>query len=142
MILILRDEDKWIESFRKFFEAEQNDFAEMKWHRLYGHLYRFIFPHTGRPMRVYMDFLRSLKTLFEQNNENGIFYFCVNNKRETLSIRSPKWTKVKKTSHLENIFLVRNVTLIFNPIFRDSWIPPNENKDARANWSGIAQNRR
>ena len=96
VILILRDEDKWIESFRKFFEAEQNDFAEMKWHRLYGHLYRFIFPHTGRPMRVYMDFLRSLKTLFDKYNKDNIFFIfasTINAKHVPFSIRFAKWTK-------------------------------------------------
>jgi len=83
VILILRDEDKWIESFRKFFEAEQKDFAEMKWHRLYGHLYRFIFPHTGRPMRVYMDFLRPLVLGPEADNFFGYNRtFCLKNFRE------------------------------------------------------------
>lgn len=60
VILVIRDENKWMDSFDKFFKAEQRDFLEMRWHRLYGHLYRFIFPHTARPMRVYMDFLRPL----------------------------------------------------------------------------------
>ena len=94
MILILRDEDKWIESFRKFFEAEQKDFAEMKWHRLYGHLYRFIFPHTGRPMRVYMDFLRSLEK-----------------KQFKKIIESPKISEIRKKwrKHLKPIFNSRAV---------------------------------
>lgn len=60
VIMVIRDEDKWVESFRKFFEVEQRDFAEMKWHRLYGPIYRFFFPHSSAPMRVYMDFLRVL----------------------------------------------------------------------------------
>ena len=68
VIMVIRDEDKWVESFRKFFEVEQRDFAEMKWHRLYGPIYRFFFPHSSAPMRVYMDFLRFDQTNIWENN--------------------------------------------------------------------------
>jgi len=60
VILVLRDEDKWIKSFEKFFNIEQRDFLEMGWHRLWGPLYRLLLPHSSKPMRVYMDFLRPL----------------------------------------------------------------------------------
>lgn len=55
---MVRDEEKWINSFAKFFEAEQTQFLEMGWYRLYRPLYKFLFPHSSAPMEVYMDFLR------------------------------------------------------------------------------------
>lgn len=60
VLLVVRDEEKWINSFEKFFEAEQTQFLEMGWYRLYRPLYKFLFPHSSAPMEVYMDFLRPL----------------------------------------------------------------------------------
>jgi len=60
VILVIRDEAKWLKSFEKFFHVEQTQFLEMGWHKLHRTIYQFLFPHSSKPMQVYMDYLRPL----------------------------------------------------------------------------------
>jgi len=60
VILVERDPEKWRASLEKHVAVERAQFLEMWFHRCFGPLYRFVFNHSSKPFRVYMDFIRPL----------------------------------------------------------------------------------
>ena len=58
VILVLRDEEKWITSVQKHLQVEREQFKEMSWWRNWQTLYSFIFNHSSQAMGIYMDWIR------------------------------------------------------------------------------------
>jgi len=60
VVLVVRDDDRWINSLLNHIEVERKQFLEMWFHRQFGPLYRFVFNQSSDPIMTYMDFFRPM----------------------------------------------------------------------------------
>lgn len=59
VILVVRDDQKWINSLQNHLVVERQQFWEMWFHRCFGPVYRWVFNHSSDAVTMYMDYFRT-----------------------------------------------------------------------------------